>query len=275
MSHLSRRQLLSAALALGITPVPALASAPMARKLVVVLADGGWDSSFVLDPKFHSDLVDGPQVDENPDDPDDREALSTFGNLPIATNEVKRPAVTRFFERYAPHCALVHGIWMGAIAHKTARVRILTGTHTQAKPAWAAIAGHALGTDTPIGSFVLSAPAFAGELAASIGQLGRRGQLRAILSPEDTFPAPDDADWTLPLFRPDPTDQERIASHLQARNRAFLDRVAKGSRNERLLHAREEAMDRGRRVRVEGADAIGSLVMGPQPTLGRQVELAA
>src|SRR5687767_6306446 len=105
------------------------------------MAEGGWDLSFCLDPTFSSAEVDGPEVDEDPEDPDDREDLQTFGNLVIPVNPVKRPAVGDYFAKWHPRTAIVNGIWMGAIAHATARVRIITGTQNQANPSFAAIAG--------------------------------------------------------------------------------------------------------------------------------------
>lgn len=273
--RLDRRRLLAGAgAALGLPLLlPALAQAKPARRLIFVMNDGGWDTSFALDPKLHTDQTVGPEVDEDPQIATDREAVRTFGNLPVQINDHKRPAVTTFFEQHGHRCAIVNGIWMGAIAHATARVRILTGTHTQANAAWATIAGHELGQDRPLGSIDLSASSLAGDLASSMGQIGQRAQLQSLLSPESSFVAPAGADYELPLFRPDDEDQQRLFDHVTARNAAFAAQM-NGDRNAHLIAARAEAVERARRLRAEGAAPLAELRLGAKPSLQRQVDLA-
>ena len=268
----SRRQLLMGTGAtLALTGVAsAIGRSAGEHKLLVVMADGGWDVTFLLDPKFHVDTTEGPEVDEDPDNPEDREALRTFGHLPLAVNDFKRPSVTAFFERYAARCTVVNGIWMGAIAHATARVRALTGTHTQANPAWATIAGHALGRDRPLGSIDLSAASFAGPLAASMGQVGKRAQLQTVLPGGDRFPLLDGRD----SFRPDDTDRALLEDYLAARGQAHAATVAPEGRNPALIAARAEALDRAGRLRAEGADAFAGLNLGNAPSMSDQGLLA-
>ena len=79
---LDRRRFL-AALTAGLA-LPSVSRADAPKRLVVVFAEGGWDVSFCMDPKFSSDKVDGPQVDEDPSNPDDREYLGKFAELVTA-----------------------------------------------------------------------------------------------------------------------------------------------------------------------------------------------
>jgi hypothetical protein len=106
--RLDRRQLLAAGLGgLATMALPARA-ARRPRKLLLVLANGGWDTTFVFDDKLGNPLIDGPWVDQDPTNPLDQEVSRRFGELPIVTNEARRPAVSRFFEgwgdRVSPTC---------------------------------------------------------------------------------------------------------------------------------------------------------------------------
>ncbi len=275
-SPLTRRSLLAGAGAGAVLGSAALASARgrPPRRLVVVFANGGWDVSFVMDPKLHTDLTEGPERDEDPDEPADREALRTFGALPIAVNDHKRPAVTAFFERFAARTAIVNGVWMGSIAHRGARARVLTGRNTEAAAAWATIVGARWGADRPLGSIDLSIGTYAGKLAASMGQVGKSGQIRELLQEGASFPAPAGAPYTLPQFRPDASDRAELTAYLQARTTAFAQGRAGRARNAELLEARQEALRRAARLRRDGADILGTLKLGTSPSLPKQVGVA-
>lgn len=269
---LDRRRFLAAA-ASGLA-VPIVGRAATAKRLVVVFAEGGWDVSFCLDPKPHSAEVEGPEVDEDPDDPEDREYVQTFGALPVMLNDVKRPSVSRYFRKWGDRTAVVNGIWMGAIAHATARVRVLTGTQNQLNPAFAAIGGHVLGADLPLGSIDLSGGSYSGYLAASTGQLGYQSQLQALVLDDASFPAASGADYTLPLFRLDDTDRDLLATHLARRVTAVRSRWGTSAQNEAMLDARAEALIRSGRFRREGAATLQKLELGAEPSLVKQADLA-
>jgi hypothetical protein len=271
--HTSRRCFLAAAAA-GLALPGASARAASPRRLVVLFAEGGWDVSFCMDPKFSSNMVDGPELDEDPEDPNDREALRTFSGIPIAANEVKRPAVSTFFERWADRTAVVNGVWMGAIAHATARVRILTGTQNQINPSFAAIAGDVLGDALPLGSIDLSGGSYSGYLAASTGQVGYQSQIKALMIDDASFPEAAGADYALPLFRPDATDRDRLAERLARRVTAVRQRWDDAGQNRAMLDARAEALIRASRFRTEGKDTVSKLRLGAAASLVEQADLA-
>ncbi|MEQ1501316.1 MAG: DUF1501 domain-containing protein [Myxococcota bacterium] len=270
---LDRRRFLAAAAAgLALPSVGARASAP--RRMVVVFAEGGWDVSFCFDPKFSSDQVDGPQVNEDPANPDDREAVQTFGSLPIVVNDFKRPSVSGYFTKWADRTAVINGIWMGAIAHATARVRILTGTQNQTNPSFAAITGHLLGDDLPLGSIDLSGGSYSGYLAASTGQVGYQSQIKALMIDDASFPAADGLGFTLPQFRPDDAARSLLADHLARRVTTVRTKWADNGRNDAMIDARAEALVRAGRFRTEGASTIAKLQLGIAPSLIEQADLA-
>ncbi|MEZ4238259.1 MAG: DUF1501 domain-containing protein [Myxococcota bacterium] len=274
--HTSRRRFLAAAAAgLALPSMSARAASP--RRLVVLFAEGGWDVSFCMDPKFSSDQVDGPDFDEDPGNPDDREALQTFGTgggIPIAVNDFKRPAVSGYFSRWADRTAVVNGVWMGAIAHATARVRILTGTQNQANPSFAAITGHELGEALPLGSIDLSGGSYSGYLSASTGQVGYQSQIKALMIDDAAFPAPAGADYTLPLYQADDADRALLSARLSRRVTEVRPRWDDAGKNRAMLDGRAEALIRASRFRAEGASTIEKLRLGAAASLIEQADLA-
>src|SRR4051812_35177855 len=92
------------------------------RRLVIVLAQGGWDTTWALDPKIQSAAVDVPVG-----------AVQTFGALDAFT-DASRPNVTAFFTQYAPLTAIVRGISVGSVSHQECVKRMATGTRNETNP---------------------------------------------------------------------------------------------------------------------------------------------
>jgi hypothetical protein len=251
-------------------------SAP--KYLVVVFANGGWDVSFSVDPKPRVDggPVDGPWVDESAN-PADREERRVIAGIPVQCNDFKRPAVTNFFETFGPRACVVNGIWTGSIVHQPSRIRIFTGTQEADRADFATIVGvekgHAL--DLPLGTIDFSGLGYAGDYAASTGRIGNSSQLKALLDPESTFPAPSWADYTLPLAAPTSVQEEAIQAHLRARVAAYRGGVGDGGgNNDRRLDDMLESYGRRDRL-LASADVIaGRLELGSQPSLELQADVA-
>src|SRR5687768_6005167 len=115
---LDRRSLLTGSAALAGAAAlggPARAQAG-ARKLLIVLASGGWDPTYALDPKPGSSVVDAPAG-----------TLQEFSGISILTDPA-RPSVTDFFTRYADRAAVVNGVQVRSFVHADCMKRILTGT---------------------------------------------------------------------------------------------------------------------------------------------------
>jgi len=107
------------------------------RRLLVVLAAGGWDTSYALDPK------DPAQVDVPAG------AVQRFADLDVFV-DASRPNVTAFFERHAASTAIVRGIATDAINHNECQRRIATGTREETRPDLGAIIAHDRGNDLPL-----------------------------------------------------------------------------------------------------------------------------
>ena len=128
MAHLTRRGLMWSAAATGLLGARfARAQASTPRKLIYVLADGGWDVTYCFDSKLGVPTVEGPELDPE----GAQEAVQTFHGIPIVVNESTRPSVSRFFQNWASEAAVVTGIHVGTIGHTPSRFRILTGSSGQ------------------------------------------------------------------------------------------------------------------------------------------------
>lgn len=259
MMRTRRSVLLGAA---GLMALPALARVGSpGKRLIVVLAAGGWDVTYCLDPKLGRAGVDGPELDEDPHDPDDREAVRTFADLPVVVNDRKRAAVTAFFEAHAAQTVVVNGIFTAAVSHEAGLVRLLTGTGDLQAPDLGAVVGRRLGEDLPLGYVDLSGYAMPGPYTTTTGRLGRGGQLKLLLEPH-RLQAPAGAGFTYPTWSPSPSDRQALEAYLHGRDALSLDPAARP-----LLDDLLESRLRARRLREQVTGRLDALRVGDAGTL--------
>lgn len=148
-----------------------------AKRLIMLVANGGWDPVVALDPK-----EEGPGVAIPPG--------STFrrGDLELYDAEATGGAVPAYFERHGDVTAVVRGITVASIAHEFCTRRILTGTPSAASPDLGAISASVSGADFPLPYMVLGSAAFTGPFGAQSGRLGSSNQLVTLLDPDKAFP---------------------------------------------------------------------------------------
>ncbi len=184
------------------------------KRLLVIVAQGGWDPTFVFDPK-PGRLI-GPAPDLDPDDPYDVEIVARFGELRIATNGARRPNVTSFFERHADRVTVLNGLWGGTLSHTDGMLRLLTGGLDATAPDLVALAGARLGESFSLPALDVAGVGRPGPLTATTGRIGVRGQLTGLLAPELRYPLPDGSP------RPDPglerADWDAIGAFRTARS---------------------------------------------------------
>lgn len=260
-----RRDLLLGSGLLGLAPL-ALAATASKRRLVVVLANGGWDVTYTLDPKLGEPEIQGPEVEMDPAVPDDVEEVRTFGESRIVVNDLKRPSVTAFFEAWGPRTVVVNGIWMGAIAHDPCRWRITTGKADAYGPDLTAVVGAELGGDLPLGSLDASGLGIAGRLAASVGTVGARNQLETLLEPDRSFPAPGRES---PIWLP--TDEEIDLVRAYVDDRAQAHAELWGPAGARAFADLDEAKARAARLLASKQALVAGLVLGQEPALSSLV----
>ena len=201
MATFSRRDFLAiSAAAAGATMagLPAAArAAGIERNLIIVLANGGWDTSYSIEPKPGLLTVDAPAG-----------AVQMFGNLPVFT-DVSRPNIESFFAAYGDVSTIINGISVRSIAHPSCMKRTLTGTASETNPDIGAIVAHELGRDLPVPYLVLGPTAFSGYLAGSAGRVGTTNQIKALLDPAEMYPPAS--------FVPNAGDEAAIRKFVQAR----------------------------------------------------------
>jgi hypothetical protein len=262
----TRRCFLAGTAALGVAAAlglpAAVARANPSRRLVLVFASGGWDVTCALDPKPGRPDIDGPELDEDPTDPDDREAIATLGGIPILENRVKRPAVSRFFERWGGRTAVLNGVWVGSIAHSSCTVRMMTGTRTSTHPDLAAITGATVGEARPIPYMDLSGVGYTGALAAFAGRTGARNQLKLLLDRSVPIPGPTGSEIVYPTFRPSPDDRSALDAFLDARADRFSTRGGGHAPSEAQVADLLEARERARALQDAGDGFADSLEFG-------------
>ncbi len=258
---LTRRDLLRGAAAAGVLgPALGHAAASGGRKLVVVFANGGWDSTFCMDPRLHHPEIEGPEVHEDRNNPDDREHLRTFGdNLTIACNDHKRPAVTRFFEAWGHETAALNGIWLDSIAHAGCVARVLTGSKSPLASDYASIHGHTFIGDKPLGSLDMSGRAMPGRLAASSGRTGSANQIKALVDPGSVMDSPREP---YPLFVPAETDLSAAQGLLARRAERLAAARGGAAPSDKRLQDYFLSMDRAERLRIQSDGLLDDLQLG-------------
>lgn len=281
MMHFNRRQFLTGGLALGaLSPLVsqlALAASGSARKMIVVLARGAWDVSYVFDPRPQGDEnVDGPWRRTQGGDIDyDNEEIGSIGDLTIAYSDTNRPEVSDFFSSWSDLCLVVNGLATGTIVHDVARARILTGSRASSAPDLGAIFGYVKQGAAPIGYMDFAGQGFIGDLGSASARVGSSGQLELLLNDEISgLPGPTGTDWTYPLYMPDSTDRDAVQAWLSARESRFRDRWEDGGSSSNRLDDYAASQIAAADLRAAGPEISELLTLGRALDIQAQVELA-
>ena len=224
------------------------------RRLLLVCAQGGWDTTYALDPKAQSAVCDVPAG-----------AVQRFGDLDVFT-DASRPSVTQFFTKYAPLTAVVRGISVASVAHRECLKRMATGTRSETNADMGALIAHDLGNDLPLPYLILGDTAFTGPYAVSAGRVGATNQIIALLDPAQAYPTNG-----RPQLAPTNAEDALLARYASASvDRVRATRGATGY-NRRRTADFLEAIDRGKRL--QGVRA-GFGARGRTLLLESQVDLA-
>ncbi len=257
MTGLTRRDLLlGSAAALGSAALVRSGAravvSPTPRKLVLVIAQGGWDTTYALDAKPGSPYVDTPAG-----------TFREFSGLPIYVDP-SRPAVQGFFEAYASQCALVNGIQVQSIVHSDCFKRILTGTGSDTNPDFGAITAATHGRALPAPYLVLGQTSFSGRFASLTAKTGTVNQLAMLLDPSSAFPA-GDLDNPDVRLRPDATEAALMRDFVFGRaDRLRAIRGRLGS-NKARLDDFLDSLGRG--------DALGAIGAAGEPDITRDLRV--
>lgn len=248
----SRRELLVSLAAGSLVGLRAAAGEPR-KRLIVVVAAGAWDPTFVFDAR--RGLGDGPFPDEEPE-VGAIEVEARFGQIRVSTNAVRRPAVTRFFERWSHRTAVVNGLWTGTLSHWAGLLRILTGGSDPAAPDLVARLGASRG-DAALPALDAAGVGRPGTAALTTIRAGVRGQLAALVDPSLRYPLPG--------------GEPRPSPGLVPADDAAIDRFLKARA---LGDGRVAARAAGAAIRGE-AEAIVAATAGRRRGLAEDLRMAA
>jgi hypothetical protein len=181
------------------------------RNLVLVVASGGWDVTYALDPKPGAAAIDAPSGE-----------VQMFGDLPIFVDP-SRPSVTSFFEAWADLAVVVNGIGVHSIAHDDCTKRVLTGTVSDRNPDLGTITAWTHGRELPAPYLVLGRTSFTGPHASLCARTGTANQIGTLLDPLAALPVIGED-----LLRFHPDDHESALIRDWVESRAQRERALRG-----------------------------------------------
>lgn len=212
---LSRRSLLSAgiaALAGGLSARASAAPSP-AKNLIVVYVLGGWDITYLFDPKPGVASIDAPAGK--------REVIA---GIPLLT-DASRPASRSFFQKHGERMTVVNGISVQSINHPDCAKRMLTGTASETNPDFGAIAAYELGRELPAPYLALGPTAYTGALGSIAVRTGTLAQIKTLIDPTLAYPKPQGGS-----SRFVPTADEAALVDRYVRARVERERATRGQR---------------------------------------------
>jgi hypothetical protein len=216
------------------------AQAGPSRKLMMVLASGGWDQTYAIDPKPGLATIDVGAG-----------SLKTFGDLAI-WNDPSRPNVDTFFTKWGALTAVINGVQVRSFVHSDCMKRMLTGSPSEITPDMGAIAAFELAPELPVPYLALGAFSRSGPLAAVTGRAGTSNQLQALVDPAAAY-APATGAY-VPDFGLTPSDDEAAAV------RRFLDATAARERKIRGARGYNKKRIDDFTASLERADTLSNFV---------------
>jgi len=157
----------------GLAPV---ARASGSKRLIIYFAYGGWDPTYLFDPKPGSSTVDTPTGD-----------WVTHGDLTL-WDTGSMSATHDFLGRYADRIAVVNGVSVSSLVHEECARRLLTGTSAELLGDVASRVASRLGETRPVPYFTLGANARAHGHEAQAATLGWFNQLQSLVAPDLAWP---------------------------------------------------------------------------------------
>ncbi len=181
MRPLRRRDFIGAAaatLGVGALGIPrARAQVGPAKNLVLVVAYGGWDTTYVFDPKPGIATIDAPSGE-----------IVELGGVQFF-DDPARPGARTFFEAWAEQCTVINGLQVQSLVHADCSKRLLTGTQSDTNPDIGAITAFVHGSDRPVPYFVLGQTSYSGPYAALSARAGTANQLGTLTDLQYGYPA--------------------------------------------------------------------------------------
>lgn len=231
------------------------------KNLIVVFANGGWDTTYALDPKPGLGSIDAPEGD-----------VQEFGGIPIFTS-AQRPTVTSFFEQYASLATVVRGVMVQSINHPDCAKRLLTGTPSDENADVSTLVAHELGMARAIPSLVFGRSSYPGPHGSITARAGALNQIGTLLDPVDGLPIGDPINDPVIPFIPAEGEAELVEQYLTSRGNAEAAVLGGDGRSAQRYQDYVDSLDRARQMR-EVAD-FGDLDYAGDLTLQAQIGVSA
>ena len=260
LRSLSALGAITGASALGLRGKSAHAAGAGANHFVLVFAGGGWDPTYVFDPK-----PDSPYVDMGVGE------LSAFGDGNLWLDP-GRPAVTEYFERFGDITSVVNGINVPSVAHESCRVRLLTGSRDRTRPDLGVMIGHSLGSDRPMPCLDIGGNAYAGYFGADLGYVGASSQIASLIIEERAYKPPDRPSWARHFMTPD--QRASVRDFVEARAERELARRANAGVNARRYDSFMLGLERGHQLH-DFPDFFADMPSGKDFASQSQIAVAA
>jgi len=204
------------------------------QNLILLFVQGGWDTTYVLDPKPGLDTIDAPAG-----------LAKKVGGIDIFDHET-RPQTRAFFEAFGEVTTIVNGIQVQSINHPDCTKRMFTGTASEMNADFAAIAAYEHGRELPAPYLALGATAFPGPLGSIAVRTGTVTQLTTLLDPVRAYPPKQEG---FVGFQPDADESALIEAYVRAS--AERERATRGAlgANSRRLDDFLASRERGERLK--------------------------
>lgn len=159
-------------------PAKAAVNPNPAKRFVFMNLGGGWDSTYVVDPKPGFTTV-----SQAPGEMLDYGNIRVWDWRPRVLPTDADSNVKVFFDAYADRAAIVKGINLRSVSHDICAQRLYTGRQGGTSPDIATMIAFSKGFDLPVPYMILNGPAWAGPYGAAVGRVGETGQLRTLIDP--------------------------------------------------------------------------------------------
>lgn len=244
-----------------LTARPSRAQTSTAPRIIAIFADGGWDTTYTIDPKEPSAT--------DVDIPNGSATTSGFGATDLSISNAVSQAGA-FFTQYYEQIALVRGIDVRSIAHDTCRTRIWTGGASIYQPDFASLVASTHARELALPYVLLSGSGFIGGSAAYSARLGTANQIVSLVDDQETWKL---ADETAPASYFNPQQDKLHAIEELVKKRASRLAHYRGAygENKRKLFDYEESLNKLQTVR-ENSHLLGE--KNPAKGLDNDIALA-
>jgi uncharacterized protein (DUF1501 family) len=148
---------LSAAIAVAGLHAPLAWASGHSRRLVIFYNEGGWDPSFVFDPHFDEDTVEG----------DPGATPAEINGIAFAHSPM-RPSVKAFFQAYGSESLVLNGLRVPSISHTQGARLLLTGRRDLGASDLPTLVAQRHGHQLPMPHLVISGPRFPGGVSGTM-----------------------------------------------------------------------------------------------------------